>query len=977
MSAKSTVKLPRLRTKDELLKTSPELFNKLLLGEEMSSARSNAPAQPKQSSVRAVQSASHGQPSRPTSKGIAAYDTPRGFGDEPLTVDQELAIELESVKRERQQLLDSINQLKAESGTAGGEAQQADIRQLLKELELKKAKLNELKGESRKAEASIAKMRDDDTDAQRLTPDDCMEENAYIQNLRDEMNRVEEDLLEADAKNRLYYLLGERTRREHMAIDQKVRDKQDSKRACLEDLANLTEHFNATRAAKELGEKELAKIKRQVEEARSDWMRKIRERRAEVRELKKRQQKEREKEVKRREKQLEKEKAERAAQAKLKMEQEAYQLQVAALAPKIEAMEASWNRLRAISGAETPDQVVEYWQGLKAKEQRMHELVAIAERREAACKEGDEDVETAHARIEAAERRMDMTQVQFNKLRSICIAAEQGMRSLLQRLATALDEPAAAAAAHSHPAPVSSAAAAPVAMQGSAGQRLQSAGASSTGGSSHTGGLDGLRRSTGGGLGSRQGRPAREGLSSTGSAGAASDNPLASKVAKLGSASRARPSDSSSAVPLISLAGVPEDASAAPSQSGTATAAAAGTRPTLPSRGKNTIDDDVFFEGLPELLADVTQRLERLLTAGESIDYQAVRVAAAAAAASTESTSFVNAAGSHASTAAPTANPTPRVRPDAGFVAAAAEAAELAARASGSGNVQHAAEGAEEGATASSDGGEARASEMQEPADVEVAGELQQDEAGQDHIAEDEQHEGDAAAGGEGDEEAAAAVEGGKEHETASGLSAADDEAVQQLAGEVNESRLPAEAAHEDHDPQQQQAAAASVLPAGEPAGDLLTTTGRPISGLTGTHGRPSVMFRSTAAPSVPAAALAVGGTMNSPIPDSEKALMKGLPSDNPLDMNLVPSMKRKKGKKKEAAGVPDLTRILGYTPPTDVPAESDSDGEQDDGDGSGGGADGVVDREWIKMRAAKMTARHNAKQAAAAAAAQLSGGGR
>lgn len=85
--------------------------------------------------------------------------------------------------------------------------------------------------------------------------------------------------------------------------------------------------------------------------------------RCQVRELKKRQQKEREKEVKRREKQLEKEKTERAAQAKLKMEQEAYQLQVAALAPKIEAMEASWNRLRAISGAETPNEVIEYWQG--------------------------------------------------------------------------------------------------------------------------------------------------------------------------------------------------------------------------------------------------------------------------------------------------------------------------------------------------------------------------------------------------------------------------------------------------------------------------------------------------------------------------------------------------------------------------------------------------------------------------------------
>lgn len=37
--------------------------------------------------------------------------------------------------------------------------------------------------------------------------------------------------------------------------------------------------------------------------------------------------------------------------------------QVAALAPKIEAMEASWNRLRAISGAKTPEQVIEYWQG--------------------------------------------------------------------------------------------------------------------------------------------------------------------------------------------------------------------------------------------------------------------------------------------------------------------------------------------------------------------------------------------------------------------------------------------------------------------------------------------------------------------------------------------------------------------------------------------------------------------------------------
>jgi ElaB/YqjD/DUF883 family membrane-anchored ribosome-binding protein len=62
-----------------------------------------------------------------------------------------------------------------------------------------------------------------------------------------------------------------------------VRDKQDSLRACMEDLANLTDHYNNVRAAKELAQKELAKIKRQVEEARHDWTRKIRERRAEVR----------------------------------------------------------------------------------------------------------------------------------------------------------------------------------------------------------------------------------------------------------------------------------------------------------------------------------------------------------------------------------------------------------------------------------------------------------------------------------------------------------------------------------------------------------------------------------------------------------------------------------------------------------------------------------------------------------------------
>lgn len=78
-------------------------------------------------------------------------------------------------------MADIARPVRAHAGTAGGEAQQADIRQLLKELELKKAKLNELKTEARRAEEAIGRARDDATDAQRLTPDGCLAENAYIQ----------------------------------------------------------------------------------------------------------------------------------------------------------------------------------------------------------------------------------------------------------------------------------------------------------------------------------------------------------------------------------------------------------------------------------------------------------------------------------------------------------------------------------------------------------------------------------------------------------------------------------------------------------------------------------------------------------------------------------------------------------------------------------------------------------------------------
>lgn len=95
-----------------------------------------------------------------------------------------------------------------------------------------------------------------------------------------------------------------------------------------------------------------------------------------MRELQKRQQKQLERERKLREKQLEQERKEREASAKLKAEHDAYELKVASLAPKVEAMEASWNRIRTVSGAESADDVITFWEGLKAKEEQVGSMSA-------------------------------------------------------------------------------------------------------------------------------------------------------------------------------------------------------------------------------------------------------------------------------------------------------------------------------------------------------------------------------------------------------------------------------------------------------------------------------------------------------------------------------------------------------------------------------------------------------------------------
>lgn len=53
-------------------------------------------------------------------------------------------LELESVKRERRTLMDSLASLKADQGKAGSELQMQDIARLRREVEAKQEKLNEL-----------------------------------------------------------------------------------------------------------------------------------------------------------------------------------------------------------------------------------------------------------------------------------------------------------------------------------------------------------------------------------------------------------------------------------------------------------------------------------------------------------------------------------------------------------------------------------------------------------------------------------------------------------------------------------------------------------------------------------------------------------------------------------------------------------------------------------------------------------------
>ncbi|CAL8470112.1 g9654 [Coccomyxa elongata] len=232
--------------------------------------------------------------------------------EEELTEEEELRLELESAKRERRALMDSLAALKGDQGKAGSDLQEADISRLRRELE-----------EALKAEGQLVRLALTSRDCAAMMPSGGLDTNERVRALEAELARLETENAETEAQHRL---------REHMAQDLKAREMREALDAFMEDHAVLTEHMHATRAAREEAERDLATTKAQRDAVRSDWARKLQDRRKEVRSMEHRQKREMAEEEEQRARQAELDAIEREKAAKARLEVEAFEQQLQACA---------------------------------------------------------------------------------------------------------------------------------------------------------------------------------------------------------------------------------------------------------------------------------------------------------------------------------------------------------------------------------------------------------------------------------------------------------------------------------------------------------------------------------------------------------------------------------------------------------------------------------------------------------------------
>ncbi|KAK9916032.1 hypothetical protein WJX75_007588 [Coccomyxa subellipsoidea] len=123
----SALRLPRLRMKDDIINADPDLAVYLEEAFEQVSSHIGAFKQ------------------LPRAMTSAGTDLLGLSLDDELTEEEELRTELESAKRERRALMDSLAALKGDQGKAGSELQMADITRLRRELEVKQEKINEIR----------------------------------------------------------------------------------------------------------------------------------------------------------------------------------------------------------------------------------------------------------------------------------------------------------------------------------------------------------------------------------------------------------------------------------------------------------------------------------------------------------------------------------------------------------------------------------------------------------------------------------------------------------------------------------------------------------------------------------------------------------------------------------------------------------------------------------------------------------------